>query len=120
VEKEREMSERRYSEEEIDEFATRMYEGGFLQTAAIIRQVKAELASLGAKNEILEGELKVKCSGCNYTEAFTELREVREAAHNLLGYFRSGNDIPVERATIKTDCKEVQELKAVTTEGGTP
>lgn len=36
---------------------------------------------------------------------------LREAAKALLKYFESGNDIPVERATIRADCPEVLALR---------
>jgi hypothetical protein len=37
---------------------------------------------------------------------------IHEAARALLRYFDSGNSVPVERATIRTDSVEVQALRA--------
>lgn len=39
------------------------------------------------------------------------MTELQLAVKNLLEYFESSNDLPVEKATIRSDSKEVRELK---------
>ena len=39
--------------------------------------------------------------------------EERKAIKSLLMYFDSGNSVPVTSATIRSDCKEIQDLRAL-------
>jgi hypothetical protein len=46
-------------------------------------------------------------------EADARIAELEKALRGLMGYFTSGNAIPVERATIRTDSPEVVFAKSV-------
>ena len=47
------------------------------------------------------------------SEVDARIAELEKALHGILGYFRSGNSIPVERATIKADAPEIIFAKSV-------
>lgn len=49
----------------------------------------------------------------HYDCALARIAELEKALHGILGYFRSGNSIPVERATIKADAPEIIFAKSV-------
>lgn len=46
-------------------------------------------------------------------DAADRIAELEKALRGVLGYFRSGNDVPVERATIKADSPEIVFAKSV-------
>lgn len=52
------------------------------------------------------------CVPVALTSLLDERAQMVEALRGLAGYFRSGNAVPVEKATIRTDSTEVKALFA--------